>query len=388
MKTTTTSTTTSERSMSLLNHKKIAIIGGGPVGLTMARLIQQRGGDVSVYERDKDAQTRIFGGTLDLHQASGQAAMNKAGLLESYVAASVPMGRRFANEHGDIILSKAPVLGNPEINRNRLRRLLLESLTSDTVVWDRKVTALDAGDEEWTVHFDGHPSATADVVIVANGGMSKVRHFVSDVEAGYTGTYIIQGDVYDPENHCREFYQLCGDAILMAAHQGNCLVANPRNDSYLSYSVFFGATEAWTYNNGLNFQDNECIVRYLLGRLSNWDERYKQLIRATSCFIGLPTKKLSLHKQWKRDRQLPITLIGDAAHVMPPFAGQGVNVGLLDALVLSENLVNGSFDTVQDAIDNYEQQMFVYAAEAQALSAHNEKAMRNPAFSFHHLFSS
>lgn len=78
--------------MTLLKNKKIAIIGGGPVGLTTARLLQQNDIDVTVYERDKNARARIFGGTLDLHQTSGQAAMKKAGLLDTYFAKANPMG--------------------------------------------------------------------------------------------------------------------------------------------------------------------------------------------------------------------------------------------------------------------------------------------------------
>ena len=70
----------------LLKNKKVAIIGAGPVGLTMAKLLQQESIDVTVYERDKDPQTRIWGGTLDLHKGSGQEAMKRVGLLESYYA--------------------------------------------------------------------------------------------------------------------------------------------------------------------------------------------------------------------------------------------------------------------------------------------------------------
>ena len=48
----------------LLKNKHVAIIGGGPVGLTMARLLQQKGVDVTLYERDKDPDARVWGGTL------------------------------------------------------------------------------------------------------------------------------------------------------------------------------------------------------------------------------------------------------------------------------------------------------------------------------------
>ena len=53
-----------DKQMNLLSDKNVAIIGGGPVVLTMAKLLQQNGIDVSVYERDNDREARIFGGCL------------------------------------------------------------------------------------------------------------------------------------------------------------------------------------------------------------------------------------------------------------------------------------------------------------------------------------
>jgi 2-polyprenyl-6-methoxyphenol hydroxylase-like FAD-dependent oxidoreductase len=82
--------------MMLLKNKKVAILGAGPVGLTMAKLLQQTGVDVTVFERDRDPQTRIWGGTLDLHESSGQEAMKEAGLLERYYAMAIPMARCFS----------------------------------------------------------------------------------------------------------------------------------------------------------------------------------------------------------------------------------------------------------------------------------------------------
>lgn len=370
----------------VLKNKKVAIIGAGPVGLTMARLLQQKGIDVTVYERDKDVQARIWGGTLDLHESSGQEAMKKAGLLESYFAIARPMGRTVADEQGNVLFSKKPapegLYDNPEINRNDLRKMLLDSLTSNTVVWDRKFTAIEEHHGKWLLHFENKPAATADFVIGANGGMSKIREYVTDAEVEDTGTFIIQGEVLEPEIKCPEFCQMCDNNILMAAYEGTLLVANPNNNGVLTYNIIFRTPEEWVYENGLDFQNMDSIRTFLSDRFFHWDKRYKQLFRSTSSFWGLPTRKMSLDKPWKNNRPLPVTLIGDAAHLMPPFAGQGVNTGLLDALVLSDSLTNGKHETIQAAISDYEQKMVVYATEAQLASSKNEIEMRSPNFSF------
>lgn len=373
----------------LLKDKKVAIIGGGPVGLTMARLLQQKEVNVTVYERDFDAQTRIWGGTLDLHKGSGQEAIKKAGLLENYYTTAIPMGIIFADQQGNTLHTRKPTpenrYDNPEINRNQLRKILLESLVPDTVIWNRKLTNLTEHNGKWLLQFENQPDATADLVIVANGGMSKVRNYVTDAEIEETGSFIIQGDVPQPEINSPQMYGLCDGSRLMTSNQGSLFVVNPYNNGSLTYGLIIQKPQEWDQGHALDFQDKESVIQFLSERLPDWGKPYQEVFQATSFFVGLPTRKLPL-KQWKDSRPLPITLIGDTAHLMPPFAGQGVNIGLVDALTLSENLTEGSFETVEAAIKDYELKMIKYAAEAQQESAVNEAEMRDPDFSFLQLF--
>src|SRR6202044_2292016 len=131
--------------MSAIVGKRIAIVGGGPGGLTLARLLQQSGAQVSVYERDQSRNARVQGSALDLHEDSGLAALEAAGLMEAFWANHRPDldNLRLTDANGTVLQDHPRRMSGPEkrfeIERGPIRDRLFDSLRPGTVQWDYKL---------------------------------------------------------------------------------------------------------------------------------------------------------------------------------------------------------------------------------------------------------
>ena len=131
--------------MSAVEGKKIAVVGGGPGGLTLARLLQHGGVQVLVYERDEGRSARVQGSALDLHEDSGLAALEAAGLTDAFwFNHRSDLDRlRLTDAHGKVLHDHSRQMSGagkrPEIERGPLRDILLDSLQSGTVQWDCKL---------------------------------------------------------------------------------------------------------------------------------------------------------------------------------------------------------------------------------------------------------
>ncbi|KAI4864910.1 FAD/NAD(P)-binding domain-containing protein [Hypoxylon rubiginosum] len=215
---------------------RIAIIGAGPAGLTLAAILHRHGIKATIFERDSSAAVRAQGGTLDIHAESGQRAIVAAGLMTEFKKLARPEGdvARIIKKDGTVVLDEnedeqhAPqgskeqpkeemegeerddddeevIPGRPEIDRPDLKDMLLNSLPSGTVRWGKGIKAVSPveGTKQWTLTFlnsglnsDSNSannnisepdSGPYDLILGADGAWSRVRPVLTDVRPSYAG---------------------------------------------------------------------------------------------------------------------------------------------------------------------------------------------------------
>ena len=371
--------------MDAIKNKRIAIVGGGPGGLTLARLLQRKGAIVKVYERDLNKDVRVQGATLDLHEESGLKALEQAGLMDAFRANYRPGAdkMRIINKHGQIILDEHVNAGNemfrPEIDRGPLRKMLLESLQPDTVVWDSHFSGMKKVNGVWQLEFQNRTSALADIVIAADGANSKIRPLVTPIRPFYSGITIVEGSVPQAATVVPQLSELLNGGKLFVMDDEKTLIVSSKGDGSLVFYTGCKTGEHWCQESGIDFSDKQQVIHWFRQEFSGWDPSWTGLFEhAAHGFIPRPQYCMPEDQRW--EPQADLTLLGDAAHLMPPYAGEGVNMAMQDALELSECLTNGLFEDTRTAIAHYEQHMLMRASEvikvtlAQTASLHSANA--------------
>ncbi len=369
--------------MNNLKNKEIAIVGGGPGGLTLARLLQCKGLRVHVYERDISKEARVQGATLDLHEESGLLALEKAGLMDAFKANYRPGAdkMRIVDKHARILhdegIDGKEELFRPEIDRGPLRKILLDSLLPGTVIWNSFLTALVPVGDSWRLEFQDGSTALADMVIAADGANSRIRPLITSLKPTYSGVTIVEGAVYHAAEAVPRLYELLQGGKIFALGNERTLILSSKGDGSLVFYSGCKTEEHWHRDCGINFGNRDQVLAWFRQEFPGWDPVWEDLFDKTTLPLTLrPQYCMPLDQTWTA---LPnLTMLGDAAHVMPPYAGEGVNMAMLDALELSDCLCNEAYPDLQTAIAAYEKQMNARFAEIGSITMEQTHSLHSP----------
>jgi 2-polyprenyl-6-methoxyphenol hydroxylase-like FAD-dependent oxidoreductase len=347
-------------------QQRIAIIGAGPGGLTLALILQRHGVKTVIYEREPFAKNLQRGGSLDIHQDSGQRALKEADLFEQFQALSRHEGEdfRLLDKSGKVYLDEVAETNEgerPEIDRGELCQILLNPVDPASIRWGHKLIQaipLDNGMHE--LHFENGHVDTVDLVVGADGAFSRIRPLLTDSVAEYSGLSMVELIIENVAIAHSTIAAFNRRGKMFALSDHKAIIAQLNGDGRLLVYLSFEIAREWLDTCGIPFDQPEEAKRQLLLLFNDWDESLTNYIQAADgAFILRRIYMLPVGLRWTR--KPGVTLIGDAAHLMSPFAGEGVNLAMLDATELALSIVEHG--DVNKAVEAYEEKMYTYSSK-------------------------
>ena len=347
----------------------IAIIGAGLGGLTLARVLHVNGIPATIYEAEVSAQARTQGGQLDMHEHNGQVALAAARLTDEFRAIihEGAEATRILDQHGAVLLEQPDdgTAGRPEVLRGDLRRILLDSLPPETIRWGKKLASVTAvGSGRHQLSFTDGSTVTTEVLVGADGAWSKVRSLLSDATPEYSGTTFIETYLYDVDEQHAATAKAVGDGAMYALTPGKGIVAHREAGDVIHTYVQLNRSMEWVER--IDFTDATVAATAIAAEFDGWAPALAALITdGDTAPIARMIYSLPDVHRW--DRTPGVTLLGDAAHLMPP-SGEGANLAMFDGAELALAIAANPDDT-EAALVAYEAAMFA-RSQSEAIDAH------------------
>ncbi|KAL4870417.1 hypothetical protein BDV12DRAFT_165913 [Aspergillus spectabilis] len=351
---------------------RIAIIGGGPAGLTLGRLLYKRNIPFKIFERRQkptEEELAKASGMLDLHEESGLAALRDCGLYDNFLhlTGECSEAQKVSDKDGNILYKDEGELSErPEISRHALTKLLASHLPADSIKWGQKLNSTSisntSGRTQIELDFGPHGKQTSDLVIGADGAWSRVRSLLTEVKPHYSGTQSITSTITDITSKYPHLADLVGQGSFSALglRHGVMSQRGPQDSAriytFLSLPDEHFPSSAESVDRSSTITKQQLLTdNTLLGRFGApiknlvsvaCDEESSTTNSDLSQISIKPLYTLPVGTSWPHHPNA--TLIGDAAHLMCPWAGEGVNLAMWDSLLLSQAIATAYEATKHD----------------------------------------
>ncbi len=333
----------------------IIIIGAGIGGLTLANLLRQSDPaiHVRVFESDSAAHMRTQGGTLGLKDSGGLTALQRLGMYEEIRAVSKPVTQfTILTQQGKHLLT---LHGHPHslrVSRDTLRDILLRDI-QQTMTFDTLCTGYTEKQGKPVVRISDGREETADVVVACDGVKSAIRHQLVGDLPHFLGLSAITGSVSTAEVH-----PLLADGPFLVMGKGVSLVMDQEPDR------IGWALTLHTKQQELEPLPKSVLQERVLAATQRWYSPVREIVRAThlddvAYLGGFYDKEPLQHARAGR-----LVLLGDAAHPMSSFRGEGANMAMADALSFVDILSRAEGSQLEQARACYEREMLTRTQKA------------------------
>ncbi len=323
---------------------KISIVGAGLVGSLLALLLKQKGFSVEIFEKRSDPRKAEVaeGRSINLALSDrGIKPLKMAGIFEKIQPYLIPMNGRMMHDEENNLTSQPYGKEGQFINsvsRAKLNEILIEEAEKEgvQVFFDHRCETIDF--EANTIVFENGKSSTSDLIIGADGAFSSIRKKLQFTDRfNYSQHYIEHGYKELSIDPIDGNFALEPNFLHIWPRGNFMLIALPNSDKSFTCTLFFPFEGKPSFD---SLKDKEDVKNFFQ---SYFPDAYELIPNIVEQFESNPTSSLITITcdPWDKNRTL---IIGDSAHAIVPFYGQGMNSGFEDVSLFIEMSEELNFD--------------------------------------------